>query len=154
MNVTNTLNIYIGHLQYRSNVSYHCLARNETHIARNETRIARNETCLAGNENCLARNFSFLVSALQVPLSVLTVARRKDCHEWRKSLSRHVSYCWFFPWDKHRRCATGIQYFSVLRGQFLFYMYWSTWWAFVLSVRLSFKDETLLDIYMGATTHM
>ena len=56
------------HVQYRSNVSYHLLARNETCIARNETRIAKNETRLAGNENCLARNFSFLASALQVPL--------------------------------------------------------------------------------------
>ena len=80
------------HVQYRSNVSYHRLARNETRIARNETRIARNETRLAGNKNCLARNFSFLAIALQVPLSLLTVAHRKDCRVWRKSLSRHVSY--------------------------------------------------------------
>ena len=55
-------------IQYRSNVSYHCLPRNETRIARNETRIVRKENRLAGNENCLARNFSFIASALQVPL--------------------------------------------------------------------------------------
>ena len=125
-----TLLCYATTLQYPSNVSYHLLARNETRIARNETRIA-------GNENCLARNFSFLASALQVPLSVLTVACRNDCRVWRKSLSGHVSYRWFLPWVKHRRCATGVRYFVALSGQFLFYMYWSTWWAFVLPVRLS-----------------
>ena len=145
--------IFLVIIQYRSNVSYHRLARNETRIARNETRIARNETRLAGNKNCLARNFSFLAMALQVPLSLLTVAHRKDCRVWRKSLSRHVSYRWFFPWDKHRRCATGVRYFLVLSGQFLFYMYWSTWWAFVLSVHLSFKDKTLYWISTSAPPH-
>ena len=41
----------------------------------------------------------------------------------------------FFRWDKHRRRATGVQYFLALSVQFWFYMYWSTWSAFVLSVR-------------------
>ena len=126
------------YVQYRSNVSYHLLARNKTRIARNETRISRNETRLAGNENCLARNFSFLASALQVPLLYWRLLRGRIvvCVENRWA-DMSVSYRWFFPWDKHRRCATGVRYFVALSGQFLFYMYWSTWWAFVLPVRRS-----------------
>ena len=58
-------------VQYRSNVSYHRLATNETRLARNETRLARNETRLARNETHLAGNEKFLASALQVPLSVV-----------------------------------------------------------------------------------
>ena len=40
-------------LQYHSNVSYHRLARNESHIARNKTRLAR-------NKNCLTRNYMYM----------------------------------------------------------------------------------------------
>ena len=156
--------VKLAAIQYRSNVSYHRLARNKTRIARNETHIARNKTCLAGNENCLMRNFSFLASALQVPtirawrykipLLYFNSCSQEGLFCVEKSLSGHVSYCWFFRWDKHGRCATGVQYFLALSGQFLFYMYWSTWSAFVLSVRLSWRWNFALDIYIGAATLM
>ena len=85
----------------------------------------------------------FLVSpectASTASTCISTVIRRKDCRMWRKSLSGHKSYRWFFLWDKHQRRATGVQYSLALSAQFLFYMYWS---AFVFSLRLSYsKDE-------------
>ena len=136
-------------------LSYHLLARNKTRIARNETRIARNETRLAGNENCLARNFSFIASALQVPLLYwrLLGGRIVVCVENRWA-DMSVSYRWFFPWDKHWRCATGDRYFVAFSGQFLFYMYWSTWWAFVLPVRRSLGWNFSLDLHRRRHVHV
>ena len=117
-------------VQYRSNVSYHRLARNETRLARNETRLARNEIRLAGNENCLERNETHLASALEVPL----------LYQW--FFAGRIVVCGENRWADMCRIVdffgvTEVQYFLALSGQFLCYMYWSTWSVFVLSARLS-----------------
>ena len=73
-------------VQYRSNVSYHRLVRNETRIARNETRIARRKRELSREK--------FLVSRECTGRTAFCIngCSQEDCRVWRKSLSGYVSY--------------------------------------------------------------